>query len=56
MAAHSGVSVQSMESKLSQFDYSSPELATYLVLLQRKELLGARNFRIWGMNIERVSY
>lgn len=55
MASHAGLSVQSVENKIANFDYSTHELATYLVLIHRKELLGARNFRIWGMNIDKVN-
>lgn len=54
MAANAGVSVHALDKIISQFDYSTYELATYLVLLQQKELLGVRNFRMWGMNTDRV--
>lgn len=54
MASHAGISVKLMENKISKFDYSSSELATYLVLSKRKELYGAKNFRIWGIKMEMV--
>ncbi|CAL8099703.1 unnamed protein product [Orchesella dallaii] len=56
MAANIGVQPELLKSRLSLVNYDKYELATYFLLLRRKQKTGVQIFRRCGINIDRILF
>jgi len=54
MESHSGIPSNRLEEAFKNSEYTSYEIATYLILLSKKIKLGTRAFRNLGMHLLRV--
>lgn len=54
MASNIGVQLDGLKSRLSLYNYAKYDLATYFLLLKRKQKLGAQVFKRCGLHIDKV--